>query len=1023
MARGTRTDCCSHGARLRVLLSALLATALLAALVAGPASAANSPPKITKQPVNLTVEEGQPASFTATASGTPTPTVQWELSTNAGVSWTAIEGATSTTLMIPSAVTAENGYQFRAVFTNVAGTVTSKAATLTVRRAPFITAQPQSTAVEEGHNATFEAAAGGTPAPTVQWQQSGNSGTTWSNISGATSTQLVVTGTTTALSGHEYRAIFKNTAGTATTEAATLTVRKAPAINKQPTGQTAEPGHSATFEAAASGFPAPTVQWEVSTDAGGTWAPIEGATSTTLTVAEVVVGDDGNEYRAVFTNPAGSATSAAATLTVRAAPAITENPLGMIVEAGEPASFQASASGYPAPAVQWQVSTNAGSTWTAIEGATSTTLTIAEATLAESGHEFRAVFTNVAGSATTTAATLTVANNHFSAVGWGENLFRELGSGSANALSTVPVEVSGLKFVTAVAAGGLHSLALLADGSVRSWGFNEYGQLGDGSTTVRETPVVVSGVSGAKAIAAGANHSLALLNNGTVVAWGDNESGQLGNGSSALQSEVPVVVKGLTGVKAIAAGGEHSLALLNNGTVMAWGNDESGQLGNGKFTSSSVPVAVKSLTGVISIAAGRDFSLAARTGGTVEAWGSNQGGQIGNSGVEETTDVPVPVIGLSGVTSVAAGSGHGLALLGGGTVMAWGEDSFGQLGNGTIKGHEETPVAVSGLSGVQQIAAGGADSAALLSSGSIMAWGNNQWGTLGDGASGEPSPVPVAVRGIAKAASISVGNGHMLAYGEPVPIISSIIPVAGPTSGGTTVTITGGNLAEATSVKFGGTEAAGFTVESGTTVTAVAPPGSGTVDITITTPAGTSATGAADRYTFQSAPTVTKVAPALGPVGGGTIVKISGTEFTAASSVSFGGTSAASYTVISSTTITAVAPAEPAGIVDVRVTNSAGTSPVNTKDRFKFTPTVTEVSPSTGPTAGATSVTVTGTGFALGSATTFKFGTTKATSVSCTTTTSCTMLSPAHVAGTVDVLALVNKATSPKNAADKFTYQ
>jgi hypothetical protein len=263
----------------------------------------------------------------------------------------------------------------------------------------------------------------------------------------------------------------------------------------------------------------------------------------------------------------------------------------------------------------------------------------------------------------------------------------------------------------------------------------------------------------------------------------------------------------------------------------------------------------------------------------------------------------------------------------------------------------------------------------------------------------------------------------MLAFGEPLPTVTGVSPVTGPASGGTTVTISGGNLAGATSVKFGTSEATGFTVESATTITATAPAGTGTVDVRVTTPAGVSATRAADRFTYQLPPTVTKVSPALGPVGGGTSVTITGTEFTAASSVMFGTTSAAHYTVVSATTITAVTSAEPAGIVDVRITNSAGTSALTTKDHYKFTPTVTAVSPNTGPTAGGTSVTVTGTGFALGSATIFKFGTSKATSVSCPSSTSCTMISPAHEVATVDVRATVNKVASPVSPGDKFSYQ
>ncbi len=1008
-----------------LLLLALLAVVLLAAgALSGPAWAANTPPKVTKNPVNQTVEEGESATFVAAASGTPTPTVQWELSTNGGTSWSPIEGATADTLTIASTTTSESGYEFRATFTNgVPPAATSKSATLTVRKAPVVTQQPHSTTVEEGQTAVFESAASGSPTPTVQWQTSSDGGEKWTSVAGATSDQLTIANAKTSINGHEYRAEFKNIAGTATSEAATLTVQKVPSVTEQPLSATVDEGQTAVFEATASGFPTPSVQWEISTDGGGTWSEVEGATSNQLTVAEAQGSESGYEYRAVFTNAAGKATSNAATLTVHSPPMVTQQPLSTTVEVGEGVAFEAAATGYPTPTAQWEISTDGGVKWSAIEGATSNRLAIEHTQTSENGYEYRVVYTNAAGKATSDAATLTVATNHFNAVAWGDNLFRQLGDGSASALSDVPVPVIGLKFVTAVAAGGDHSLALLANATVVAWGDNSFGQLGDESTVTSDEPVAVTGLTGVEAIAAGADHSLALLNNGTVMAWGDNESGQLGIGSSQETSEVPVAVKGLTGVKAISAGGDHSLALLSNGTVMAWGENESGELGDGTTKMTTAPVAVKGLTGVVAISAGHDFSLALLSDGDVKAWGSDAQGQLGNNTVEEQSSVPVDVNGLSGVTAIAAGAEHALALLSERTVMAWGEDGDGELGNGTIKASEETPVAVSGLSGVTAISAGGQDSVALLSSGSLMTWGVNRDGTLGDGTTGSPSDVPVAVPGVTKVANVSAGGSHMVAFGEPIPTVTGVSPNLGSAAGGATVTITGSNFTGATAVKFGAAESTSFTVNSPTSITALAPAGTGTVQVTVVTPNGISPTGPADEYTYQQKPTVTKLSTKSGPAGGGTTVTITGTEFTDASEVSFGETSASSFTVNSPTSITAVSQPHAAGTVNVTVTNTYGASAAATADHFKYTPTVETVTPNTGSTAGGTSVTVTGSGFALGTTlTTFKFGKVKAKSVDCTSSTSCTMITPAQAAGSVNVTATVNKAISPINTGDDFTY-
>ncbi len=279
-------------------------------------------PTITTQPTNQTVTAGQMATFTAAATGSPTPTVQWQVSTDGGATFSNVSGATSTTLSFTTALS-QNGNQYRAVFTNSAGTATTTTATLTVNSPtpPTITTQPASQTVSAGQTATFTAAATGSPTPTVQWQVSTDAGATFSNVSGATFTTLSFT---TALSqnANQYRAVFTNSAGTATTTAATLTVNNSPTlptITTQPTNQTVTAGQTATFTAAATGSPTPTVQWQVSTDAGGTFSNLSGATSTTLSFT-TALSQNGNRYRAVFTNSAGTATTTAATLTVNAAP-------------------------------------------------------------------------------------------------------------------------------------------------------------------------------------------------------------------------------------------------------------------------------------------------------------------------------------------------------------------------------------------------------------------------------------------------------------------------------------------------------------------------------------------------------------------------------------------------------------------------------------------------------------------------------------------------------------------------------
>jgi alpha-tubulin suppressor-like RCC1 family protein len=1021
---------------------ALLALALAAtagarvARDAGARPAAESAPKVSQQPANTAVSAGASAKFTSLGSGTPEPTIQWERSTDGGKTFQPIEGATSTTFTIAITTAAENGYLFRAVFTNSVGKATSKAATLTVNSKPEVTQQPVDAFVQEGHEAVFTSKASGTPTPTVQWQLSTDGGTTYKNLSGQTGTTLQLSNINKTMDGFKYHAVFTNTSGSVTSEAATLHIVNAPSIQQQPLAKTVLGGERAEFSSRASGNPAPTVQWERSIDGGKTFQAITGATSETYVIASATIAEDGYRFRATWTNTAGSATTAVATLTVRTVPVITEQPAPQIVLAGGTATFEAEASGHPQPTVQWEMSTDGGKTFAPISGATHEAFTIPGAQLSESGRQFRAVFKNEAGTATSEAASLTIATTDYGATGWGQNRSGQTGTGSSEPSLSLPGAMPNLAFVTQLAAGGKFGLALRADGTVEAWGANAHGQLGNREEFGVRTPTLIEHLSGVTQVAAGLSHSLALLSNGTVMAWGDNEEGQLGDGKT-VDSEVPVPVPGVSGATAIAADEGHSLALLSNGHIMAWGDNEDGELGTGNTHSSNVPVEVEGVSEATAIAAGGHFSMALLANGTVLAWGADSRFQLGDeqvfqeeekeSGEEEAglfSDTPVPVDGLSNVKAISAGRNHALALLGDGTVMSWGDDTNGELGNGTTEEHNDKASPVPGLAGVTTISAGDEISAAVLSSGAVMTWGDNEDGSLGIGSAGEPSDVPVQVHGLAQVVGVSAGGGQVLAFGEALPVVSKISPHEGAMEGGRTVTISGANFGSASAVHFGATAASAFTVDSQGSITATAPAGTGTVDITVTTPSGTSGVNNADKYTYRTPPSVTKLSAKKGPATGGTAVTITGVGFTGATEVTFGGV-AASFTVSSNTTINAVSPTGIAGSQDIRVTSIGGTSPVTKKDVFRYSPVIESVSPPDGPKAGGNTVTIAGVGFPVGANTVkFKFGKGTSKSAQCTSSSSCSAVVPAAKAvGTVDIIATANKGKSTAVAGDRYTYE
>ena len=284
----------------------------------------------------------------------------------------------------------------------------------------------------------------------------------------------------------------------------------------------------------------------------------------------------------------------------------------------------------------------------------------------------------------------------------------------------------------------------------------------------------------------------------------------------------------------------------------------------------------------------------------------------------------------------------------------------------------------------------------------------------------------VSVLATAPAGRTAIGTGNQYTY-IPVPTVTSISPTAGPIGGGTSVIITGTGFSYANAtgaVKFGAATAS-YTINSDTQITATAPAhAAGTLDITVTTPGGTSATNAVDQYTYVSPPTVTSVSPTVGPTAGGTTVTINGTNFSGATSVTFGGVAATGYTVYSGTQIVATAPAGSAGTVDIRVTTVGGTSATSASDQYTYVspPTVTAVSPVSGPTAGGTTVTITGTGFAFANATgAVRFGATTAT-YTINSNTQITATLPANAAGTYDVTVTTSGGTSATSAADQFTY-
>ena len=399
---------------------------------------------------------------------------------------------------------------------------------------------------------------------------------------------------------------------------------------------------------------------------------------------------------------------------------------------------------------------------------------------------------------------------------WGNNGYGQLGNETTTGSTTpVAVTMSGAltnKTITNITAGYDYTCAVTSDGTAACWGKNQYGQLGNGTTTSPTTPVAVT-MSGALAgktvtnITAGGRHTCAVLSDGTAACWGNNWYGQLGNGTTAIDPTTPVAVTSgaLTNktVTNITAGSSHTCAVTSDGTAACWGYNYSGQLGNGTTTNSTTPVAVTSgaLTNktVTDITAGLHNTCAVTSDGTVACWGNNGSGQLGdNTGVRSKTPVALTRGALAGktVNNITAGNSHICATFLDGTAACWGNNEYGQLGDGT---NSNTSVAVT-MSGaltnktVTDITAGISHTCALTSDGTAACWGKNhystqeiydEWGQLGTGTTTN-SNTPVAVAGggftlLASGGSSVVGmsDGSFVAGESPTAPLGVTSSVSG----------------------------------------------------------------------------------------------------------------------------------------------------------------------------------------------------------------------------------------------------
>lgn len=337
---------------------------------------------------------------------------------------------------------------------------------------------------------------------------------------------------------------------------------------------------------------------------------------------------------------------------------------------------------------------------------------------------------------------------------WGDNQLGQLGNNSSTESST-PVPVSGGLTFAAVSAGrNFYTCGLTGGGATYCWGANDYGQLGNNSTSGPQTctfisisvpcattPVAVSGGLTLAAVSAGFAHTCGLTAGGAAYCWGWNAYGQLGN-NSTTSSSTPVVVFGGLTFAAVSAGGTHSCGLTAGGVAYCWGDNLSGQLGNASSGSRSTPAAVSGGLTFAAVSAGASHSCGTTTGGAGYCWGRNVEGQLGNNSTTGSS-APLAVSGGFSFAAVSAGASHTCGVTIGGAAYCWGVNTNGQLGNNSTT-TSSVPVAVSGGLTFAAVSATSSHSCGRTTAGAGYCWGRNVDGRLGDGSTTNNS-VPVRV--------------------------------------------------------------------------------------------------------------------------------------------------------------------------------------------------------------------------------------------------------------------------------------
>jgi alpha-tubulin suppressor-like RCC1 family protein len=346
---------------------------------------------------------------------------------------------------------------------------------------------------------------------------------------------------------------------------------------------------------------------------------------------------------------------------------------------------------------------------------------------------------------------------------WG----RQFGIGDNTLINrSSPVQIGTLTNWAQVSAGGAFTAAVTTNGQLYAWGRNTSGQIGDntaGFGTYRSSPVQIGALTNWAQVSAGGEHTAAVKTDGTMWAWGFNNQGQLGDGTVFSPRSSPVQIGAFTTWSQVSVGGNSSVAITASGQLYAWGQNGVGQLGDGTVVNRSAIAQIGILTNWSRVSMGGVHTVAVKTDGTLWAWGFNYNGTVGDntSGPAANKSSPVQIGGLTNWSLVSAGNNHTAAVTTSNQLYAWGRNNYGQLGQNNTT-NRSSPTQVGALTNWSQVSAGGDFLVSIKTDGTLWAWGRNQYSQLGQNNTTNRSS-PVQVGALTNWFQVSAGAEHVAA--------------------------------------------------------------------------------------------------------------------------------------------------------------------------------------------------------------------------------------------------------------------